>query len=408
MPQDDQQLAYLHVLHHLTAQADQIKECIPSPQAVGILYMVGAELSNVRSDLPWWKRWIAKYNQTTLPDEIAYRPARYRYRHFYAAQLIQLHFRNYKRGQDAGNLFDEDVLFWARMIYDDPEDRRERELLFDILQVKYWQALCRGIEAKLPPPQKKTIPSLETITRDDGACLVKGRKVMHSIRGLGEVVALDWTEKRGKPVFARFDSGEEHHYSLDSALKLKTVTEEEVARLRMSGFPKPLDSAVPYSAVAVQASLRALEQQPHLGWNAQQPASQQASSIAVGTHDFSDQGLLLSTGSPMGHMGHTLGTNPHPPPPGTRGLDMPSPQTPKRASIINSVKLFANGTTPALASLGPLPPLSSNYSLASNTSQPRQASRANGPGKLYTSVPRRAAHLQPTQSQHREFEHKWC
>ena len=299
MPQDDQQLAYLHVLHHLTAQADQIKECVPSPQAVGILYMVGAELSNVRCDLPWWKRWIAKYNQATLPDEIAYRPARYRYRHFYAARLIQLHFRNYKRGEDAANLFDADVLFWARMIYDDGEDRRERNLLFDNLQLKYWQALCRGIEAKLPFPQKKTI--LETITRDDGACLVKGRKVMHSIRGLGEVVALDWTEKRGKPIFARFDNGEEHHYSLESALKLKIVTEEEVAQLRTRRLPKPLDFAVPYSAVAVQASLRASAQQPHLEWDAQQPASQEASSTAVAAHDVSDQGLLLSTGSSVSH-----------------------------------------------------------------------------------------------------------
>ena len=155
---------------------------------------------------------------------MAYQPARYRYCHFYAAHQIQRHFRNVKKGEEAGNLFDADVEFWAQLIYDSPENRamqtpEQAQVLFNQLQLKYWQSLCRAIEIKMAPKRKKKDPP----TKVTDFCLVKGTKVRHATRGPGEVIALDWNEKRGKPVFVQFENGEVHHYSMESAAKLEAV-----------------------------------------------------------------------------------------------------------------------------------------------------------------------------------------
>jgi hypothetical protein len=53
--------------------------------------------------------------------------------------------------------------------------------------------------------------------------LAEGAKVVHGSRGQGVVVTIDVAEKRGKPVIVQFESGEVHHYSLQSAAKLKVV-----------------------------------------------------------------------------------------------------------------------------------------------------------------------------------------
>ena len=213
------------MLHHLAAQTDQISDCVPSVQAVGILYKLGIELSRFRGDVPWWRRWVAQFTRTTIDSDMAYRPARYRYCHFYAAHLIQRHFRNVKKGEEAGNLFDADVEFWAQLIYDSPENRamqtpEQVQVLFSQLQLKYWQSLCRAIEIKMAPKWKKKDPPTKVVD----FCLEKGTKVRHATRGPGEVVALDWNEKRGKPVFVQFENGEVHHYSMESAAKLEIAS----------------------------------------------------------------------------------------------------------------------------------------------------------------------------------------
>jgi hypothetical protein len=180
---------------------------------------------------------------------MVYQPEEYRYRHFYAAHLIQRHFRNYKKGEEAGNPFDADVDFWAQLIYDSREKRaaqtaEQRELLFSQLQLKYWQSLCRGIEAnmthKKPPRARKKAAD---------SCLVKGTKVMHATRGAGEVMALDWNDKRGKPVLAQFENGEVHHYSMESAAKLEVVGKRNTSVAASARVPQlaaqPLGSSGP-------------------------------------------------------------------------------------------------------------------------------------------------------------------
>ena len=54
--------------------------------------------------------------------------------------------------------------------------------------------------------------------------LVEGAKVRHATHGLGEVVALHWTDKRGNPVYVRFENGDVHHFWLESAMKLQVTS----------------------------------------------------------------------------------------------------------------------------------------------------------------------------------------
>ena len=53
--------------------------------------------------------------------------------------------------------------------------------------------------------------------------LPEGSRLVHPTRGAGVVVRIDLTDRRGKPVIVEFESGEVHHYSIDSALKLKAM-----------------------------------------------------------------------------------------------------------------------------------------------------------------------------------------
>jgi hypothetical protein len=122
------------------------------------------------------------------------------------------------------------------MIYEDPDNRKQMRLLFNHLQLKYWQAICHGIEAKLPPREKKP----------KAACIIQGNNMRDSTCVVGQVVALDWNGPQGEPVHTRFAYGDEHHNSVESAAKLQSVLKEEASN--DGDGPKPQDGAVPYSA----------------------------------------------------------------------------------------------------------------------------------------------------------------
>ena len=50
-----------------------------------------------------------------------------------------------------------------------------------------------------------------------------GLQVAHPVRGIGKIVDIDWDDDRDKPYVVLFDGGETHHYSEESATKLKPV-----------------------------------------------------------------------------------------------------------------------------------------------------------------------------------------
>jgi hypothetical protein len=96
--------------------------------------------------------------------------------------------------------------------------------------------------------------------------LVKGTKVMHSRRGPGEVLALDWTEKRGKPVFVQFENGEVHSYSLESATKLKIVGDKQSG----DNDSAPRDSVAHVPLGVTVVGTLASAKLSHMEWNAEQ------------------------------------------------------------------------------------------------------------------------------------------
>jgi hypothetical protein len=78
--------------------------------------------------------------------------------------------------------------------------------------------------------------------------LVEGAKVLHDTRGEGTIVKVDEFDKRGKPVVVRFQGGDEHHYSLESAAKLQVVTEKP--KTPRSGRTTPRGARTPRSSGA--------------------------------------------------------------------------------------------------------------------------------------------------------------
>ena len=138
--QGDQQLQYLHVLHHLTIHAVQLTECQPSSHAVAVLTVLARALT--AADTSWRKRWSAPFIQTTIAAEMPYNPAKYRYSHYLAASLIQLHWRAAKGTEAQCN-----PEFWVQLVHSS-EATGEAS---NGLQLRYWQSVCRDIEAKLPP-----------------------------------------------------------------------------------------------------------------------------------------------------------------------------------------------------------------------------------------------------------------
>jgi hypothetical protein len=61
-------------------------------------------------------------------------------------------------------------------------------------------------------------------------------------------VKVDEFDKRGKPVVVRFQGGDEHHYSLESAAKLQVVTEKP--KTPRSGRTTPRGARTPRSSGA--------------------------------------------------------------------------------------------------------------------------------------------------------------
>ena len=60
-------------------------------------------------------------------------------------------------------------------------------------------------------------------TIDSEMTLLAGNHIVHPTRGHGVIVAVIAQDQRGKPYHIRFDSGEEHHYSFESAAKLRVL-----------------------------------------------------------------------------------------------------------------------------------------------------------------------------------------
>ena len=60
-------------------------------------------------------------------------------------------------------------------------------------------------------------------TNDSEMTLLAGNHIVHPTRGHGVIVAVIAQDQRGKPYHIRFDSGEEHHYSFESAAKLRVL-----------------------------------------------------------------------------------------------------------------------------------------------------------------------------------------
>jgi hypothetical protein len=59
-----------------------------------------------------------------------------------------------------------------------------------------------------------------------------GASVLHDERGRGTVKDVNWGDKRGKPIYVHFETGEVHHYSEDSALKKLRILLEHVSLSR--------------------------------------------------------------------------------------------------------------------------------------------------------------------------------
>ena len=59
-----------------------------------------------------------------------------------------------------------------------------------------------------------------------------GEAVLHAHRGKGKVIGVDNNDERGKPYIISFESGEVHHYSQASALKLQKLAPEPSPRTR--------------------------------------------------------------------------------------------------------------------------------------------------------------------------------
>jgi hypothetical protein len=155
--QGDQQLQYLHVLHHLTSHYVQLKACQPSLQVVCALTKLAREVTAPYSTL--WKHWISGFTHKKVSSEITYDPAKYRYNHFFAALLIQEHWRRKHKGTSVNEQLGSkssriQADFWAQLIHDSSaagKATNQKAIVdrYNTLQLKYWQALCRGREAEL-------------------------------------------------------------------------------------------------------------------------------------------------------------------------------------------------------------------------------------------------------------------
>jgi hypothetical protein len=153
----------------------QLTECQPSSHAVAVLTVLARALT--AADTSWWKRWSAPFIQTNIAADMPYNPAKYRYSHYLAASLIQLHWRAAK-----GTAVQRNAEFWAQLIYDS-EATGEAS---NGLQLRYWQSVCREIEAKLPPHKSRRQRILSSgdprMARSDAAAV--GQKLDQSVRTL--------------------------------------------------------------------------------------------------------------------------------------------------------------------------------------------------------------------------------